>query len=403
MSLSNITVLDLTHYFAGPYCTKLMAGFGANVIKVERPGSGDKLRTLGPFFTENHSIENSIPFQWLNTGKKSITLDLRSEEGTQIIKKLVAQADVLIESFRPRTMPGFGLSYLTLQTINPRLIMTAISNFGQSGPYRDYEAEEIVEYALSGLMSVTGDPNAAPLCSGPLMTQYTAGMHAYIASLMALLQRDRTGQGQFIDVSIHESALGNIEISLAEFLHLGRVAKRSGDKHPLVPWQLYPCKDGHAAVIGGPVRHWLPAVPMFDEPRLFDEKYRHMSGRMQHREEVDDLLKPWLSKHRKREIYYEGQRRHLAFGYLATLAEVEESPQLNSRGYFVDVEHPVSGKQKHCGPAFRMSAIDYKTIRAPLLGEHTEEILCGYLGYSRERLEALSHAGVISLPRVSKA
>lgn len=394
-ALSHLRVLDLTHYIAGPYCTKLMAGFGANVIKIERPHNGDKVRSVGPFFQEPPDLETSIPFLWLNTGKKSITLNLKSETGREIFKKLAHQADVVVENFSPRVMPGLGLSYEVLQDMNPRLVMTSISNFGQTGPYRDYQADEIVEYALSGLMYLTGDPAKPPLAAGPAISQYCAGMHAYIATLLALYQGRASGSGQYIDVSIQECAMDNIEISLVEYLHEGKIAKRTDDRHPLVPWQLYPCEDGYAAVIGGPVRHWKRAADLFEEPRLLDKKYEHMAGRVKYRDEVEALIQPWLSGHQKKDIYHAGQARHLAFGYLATLAEVFEASQHRAREFFVEIDHPVVGKHPYCGAPFRPLATPWQSARAPLLGEHNEAIYGELLGYSPEEIQQLTEEGVL--------
>jgi crotonobetainyl-CoA:carnitine CoA-transferase CaiB-like acyl-CoA transferase len=394
-ALSHLTVIDLTHYIAGPYCTKLFAGFGANVIKIERPTTGDPIRSAGPFFKKRPDLEGSIPFLWLNTGKKSVTLNLKTDSGRNIFKSLVRKADVLVENFSPRVMPSLGLSYNALREINPQLVMTSISNFGQTGPYRDYRAEEIVSYAMSGLMYLTGDPNKPPLCSGPAMSQYTAGLKAYIATLMAIYQRAAIGKGQHIDVSIQECALDNIEISLAEYLHTGKVAKRTGDEHVLVPWQLYPCQDGYTAVIGGPVRHWLRGASLFDEPRLLDKELEHMGQRMQRREEVKALLQPWLSEHEKKEIYHAGQSRGLSFGYLATLDDVLASPQHEAREFFVELDHPVVGKHKYCGAPFKPSITPWKNARAPLLGEHNEEVYERFLGTHSEEVKRWEREGVI--------
>jgi len=394
-ALSHIRVLDLTHYVAGPYCAKLMAGFGAEVIKIERPPMGDPIRSVGPFCNNEQNLESSIPFLWLNTGKKSITLNLKTETGREIFKELVRQADVVIENFSPRVMPALGVNYDRLYQLNPRLVMTSISNFGQTGPYRDYRAEEIVAYALSGLMYLTGDPEKPPLRSGPAVTQYTAGLHAYLATLMALYQRGASDRGQHIDVSIQECALDNIEVAMVEYLQLGKVAKRTGDQHPLVPWQLYPCQDGYVAVVGGPVRHWLRSAEIFEEPKLLDEQYQHMFGRMIHRSEVEALLQPWLGTHNKKDIYYAGQARRLAFGYLATLAEAFASPQHQAREYFVEIDHPVVGVQKYCGAPFRPSETPWHSARAPLLGEHNAEIYGDLLEYAPSDIQRWTDQGVI--------
>lgn len=393
-ALSHLKVVDLTHHIAGPFCTKLLAGFGAGVIKVEKPGTGDGLRQVGPYCDEAPGLETGIPFLWLNAGKRSITLNLAAPEGRDILLRLIHGADILIENFAPGTMKGFGLGFDVIHEANPRLVMTSISNFGQTGSYKDYQAEEIVEYALAGLMQLTGRPDRPPLCSGPAMTQYTAGIQACIATMLAIWHRRMTGVGQHVDVSIQEASLDNIEVVLSEYFHAGKIANRTGDEHPLVPWKLYPCQDGYAAVIGGPMRHWPGAASMFEDPRLLESGLQHVGGRMKHREEVAEMIQPWLSKHGKKEIYHAGQQRRMAFGYLAGAEEVLRSPQHEARGFFVDVDHPVAGTHRYCGAPFRSSANVWRAGRAPLLGEHTGEIMTT-LGYTETDVARLRVQQVI--------
>jgi crotonobetainyl-CoA:carnitine CoA-transferase CaiB-like acyl-CoA transferase len=392
-ALSHLRVLDLTHYLAGPYCTKLLAGFGAEVIKVEPPKIGDKLRSFGPFYKNEPGLETSLPFLWLNTGKKSITLNLKTQQGNDIFKKLVQTADIVIDNFSPRTMPGLSLGYENLRTVNPQVVMASISNYGQTGPYRDYQAEEIEAQAMSGLMHMTGDPEKAPLATGPAVCQYSAGLHAYLAVLLALFQRGLTGQGQFVDVSIMECGLEHIELTLTNYLQLGKNNRRG--EHLMAAWDLYPCRDGYAAVISAPVRHWLKGAKIFQEPRLYEEQYRHARGRAQHRREVENLIKPWLSQHDKMEVFRAGQEHRLAFGYLASLTEATESIQHHSRQFFVELDHPVVGKQQYCDAPFKMSATPWKSSRAPLLGEHNRSIYGDELGYAPEELQRLHKEGVI--------
>ncbi len=394
-ALSGLRVIDLTHYIAGPYCTKLMAGFGAEVIKVELPGRGDMTRSMGPFYKAEAGIERSIPFLWLNTGKKSITLNIKSSKGREILKDIIREADVLVENFSPSFLPSLNLDYETLRELNPRLVMTSISNFGQTGPYRNYEAEEIVEYALSGGMYLTGDPAKAPLNAGPAVTQYTAGLNAYVGTLMALFRRGNNGMGAHVDVSIQESALDNIEISLVNYLHLGVLAKRTNDRHSMVPWELYPCSDGEVAVISAPIRYWHRAAEVLDEPALFDKKYRHCMDRRKYREEYEALLKKCLKKYRKKELSRAGQEKKLAFGYLADFDDVLESPQLRSRKFFEEVTHPVTGSHRYCGAPYKMSKTPWRHARAPLLGEHNFTVYGKMLGLSMEELEQLKKEGVI--------
>jgi len=392
-ALSHLRVVDLTHYVSGPYCTKLLAGFGAEVIKIEPPQTGDKLRHLGPFYRDGEDLERSIPFLWLNTGKKSVTLNLKTDKGLEVLKRLVKSADVLVENFSPRVMPGLGFSPEVLRDLNPRLVVASISSFGQTGPYRDYRAQEIQLQALSGMMHMTGEAEKPPLASGPAICQYSAGVHAYCAVLMALFQRGNNGQGQYVEVSVLECALEHIELTLAKFLQLGKQGRRS--EHLLALWDLYPCRDGYAAVISAPVRHWLKGAWIFDEPRLLDEKYRHMTDRMRHRQELEDLIRPWLNAHDKQEIFELGQAQHLAFGYLATLPEVLASPQHRSREFFVEVDHPAAGRHRYGGAPFKMSETPWRSHRAPLLGEHNQDIYAGELAYAPGEIKGWREAGII--------
>ncbi|MDI9640824.1 CoA transferase [Oscillatoria amoena NRMC-F 0135] len=363
-ALSHLRVLDLSQRLAGSYCTKLMAGFGAETIKVEPPG-GEPMRHCPPFVEGQPGTERSLPFLWFNTGKKSVVLDLSAAEGKAQLQDWVRQVDVLVEDGLLQDLD------LNLAQLNPQLIVTSISNFGQSGPYRDYQAEEITLYAMSGLMYGTGDPHQAPLAGGPAIAHLSAGMKAYIATLMADYRREITGEGDRIEVSIQEAAMDNIEIAIAEYLHLGKIAKRSNDEHALVPWRTFPCKDGHAAIMGGPIRHWLKGAELFESPELVGPQYAHMEGRIRYREEVRQLMAPWLLQHGKQEIFHAGQARKLAWGYLATLQEVLESPQLQARQFFLDTEHPELGKYPMVGAPFRPSKTPWQQVRAPLLGENT--------------------------------
>lgn len=380
-ALSHLRVLDLTQGICGPYCSKLFAGFGAEVVKIEPP-RGDSLRRQGPFVGKKAGPERSIPFLWFNTGKKSITLDLQSSADAEQFRKMVAQADIVLEDSGPYAMSGLGLDFVALSRINPRLIMTSITNFGHTGPYKDFEAEEITLYAMSGLMSATGDSAREPLCSGPALSQLTAGMKAYIATLMAVYRRARTGQGDWVDLSIQESALDNFEIAVAEYLQTGKKAARRNDEHALVPWRIFPCRDGYAAILGGPIRNWLKAAPVFEAPELLEQKLEHMEGRIRHRDDVRRLMQPWMMKNDKKDIFHAGQKLGLAWGYLATLQDVIDSPQTRARDFFGDLEHPDAGTLSMIGAPFRPAKTPWKQQRAPRLGEHTEEILAAWLGSS---------------------
>jgi crotonobetainyl-CoA:carnitine CoA-transferase CaiB-like acyl-CoA transferase len=372
-----------------------LAGFGARVIKVEQPGTGDPLRSCGPFVEARTGSKVSIPFLWYHTGKQSLTLDLKTSNGLAVAERLVANTDVLLESFKPGILDGLGLGYDRLRELNPRIVLTSISNFGQTGPYRDYEAEPITAYAMSGAMYATGDHRRPPLAAGPAIAHLAAGMKAYIATLMGYMNARISGCGDWIDVSIQEAAMDNIEIAMAERLHLGKTACRNNDEHALVPWRTYPCSDGQAAIIGGPIRHWLSAAQMFDSPELVAPELDHMAKRIENRGRVRDLMAPWLMRHGKKSIYHEGQSRGLAFGYLAKLDDVLSSPQCAARQYFVDVEHPQVGPCRMPGAPIRMEKTPWTQSRSPQLGEHTDVILAEGLGLSDHDISLLREQGTI--------
>jgi len=367
-ALANIRVIDLSHYVAGPYCTKLLAGFGADVIKIERPGTGDPMRHVGPFYRDPAGGEHSIPFLWLNTGKKSVTLDLKTPGGVTALKDLVRHADVVVENFAPTVMRRLGLDYPVLRAVNPGLVMTAISNFGCAAPYSEFQVEEMQLYAMSGAMYLTGDPARAPLAPGPAICQYTGGLHAYLATLLALLRTRARGEGEFVDISLQESALENIEIALTTFLQAGKIPKRA--KHMYVPWDLYECADGYAAITLMPARNAERAADIFPDPRLFRPPYRDGRERIRHRDAYEELLRPCLHEATKMGLFHAGQSRGLAFGALLDVAEALRSPQHAARGFLEAVDHPAVGRHAYLGAPFRMSRTPWVSGRAPLLGEH---------------------------------
>ncbi|MBI4498173.1 MAG: CoA transferase [Chloroflexi bacterium] len=396
-ALEGLVVVDFSHYLAGPYCTRLLAALGAEVIKIEKPGTGDGARRLGPFPNDVPHPERSGVFLYLNANKKSITLDLKTAVGVKIAKELIASADIVVENFRPGVMDRLGLGYETLRAINPRVVMASISNFGQTGPYRDLQATEIVEYALAGLLYITGEPTREPLKAGGSLAQYIAGQTAMIGIMMALFDADQSGQGQQVDVSIMEAASDHIESSLAAIGYGGAPSKRAGLRHQSHPWHPYPCRDGWAAIIAGPPRNWPRIAELTGEPRLADPKYATPFQRQQPqaRDEIDALLLPWLLEHDKQEIYHQGQAMGFAFGYVATTEDLFKSPQLRARDFFVEIDHPATGPLMYPGAPYQMSESTWRWDHAPLLGEHNEEVLCGRLGYTREDLTRLRQAGTV--------
>ncbi len=395
-ALSGLIVLDLSQNISGPFCTRLLAGLGAEVIKIEPPGQGDPSRKMGPFPGDEPHSEKSGLFLYLNTGKKSLTLNLKTRAGAKIFKKLAREADMVVENFEPKVMPGLGLNYQELEKINPALIMTSISYFGQNGPYRDYQATNLTAYALGGIAYVTGDPDREPLTTGGSQAEYHGGLNAFVATLTALHYRDVTGIGQHVDVSLMECLVSVLEYKLEMYSFQGAIAGRWHSRHPY-SWphgDIYPCRDGFVGVISGPPRRWAAAARLMANPALADPRFADSGGITAHRDEVDAHLLPWLIEHDKEEIYHSAQALGLPFGYVATTEDLLNSAQFRERGFFAEIDHPEAGTLAYPTSPAKMSETPWQTGRAPLLGEHNEEIYKD-IGVSSKRLATLKEAGVI--------
>ena len=394
--LTGLRVLDLTHYIAGPYCTKLLADYGAEVIKIERPCHGDEARNIGPFYKDIPDPETSGLFLFLNTSKKGITLNLKSGKGIAVFRQMVSEADLVVENFHPRVMPGLGLDYGSLGELNPGLVMTSISNFGQDGPYRDFRMEEIVADAMGGWSYTTGDPDREPLKPGGYQAQLTAGIYAAMAGMTALTYKNVTGRGQHVDVSIWECVVNMLMSDTALYSYTGEIKRREGKRHKAYPSTVLPCKDGHMAVVGHTPDQWEAFCIWMEKPELLaDPRFETSMARREHADELDAVLMPWLEERTQEELYHGAQERRIPFGKVMDPKQILNHSQLKSRRYFVDIEHPATGKITYPGAPFRFGDIPFKVDRAPLLGEHNREIYCDWLGHSKEELVQLRQLGVI--------
>ena len=382
--LSDLRVLDLTHGIAGPYCTKLLADFGANVIKVERPDTGDFARSLGPFSQDIPHLEKSGLFLYLNTNKRGIVLDLKAPQGVETVKALVTDADILVENFRPGVMAQLGLDYETLSEVNTNLVMTSISNFGQTGPYRDYLASELTLFAMGGRMSASGLPDRYPLKLGGNHVQYQAGNVAAMATLFAwYAQRYQGMGGQHVDVSIFETQMASINSRMPSLLHYQYTGERGRRFGPLrlgYPSGYYPCQDGYISVMGaGPV--WPRTVAMLGMPELLnDPRFGLPLGQLspEGKEEFEATIWfPWLMSRTKRQVIEECQAYGVLSGPIDTTDEVmDHNPQLQFREYFVEVDHPSAGNLRYPGAPIYAPRKWWQINRpAPLLGQHTQEVL----------------------------
>ena len=396
-AFEGISVLDLTHHVAGPYCTKLLADFGADVIKVERPGSGDPMRNRGPFADDDPHPDKSLPFLYLNTSKRSVTLDLKAADGRRILKELVRDSDILVENFRPALLPSLGLDYEELKSVNPSLVMVSISNFGQSGPYRDYEASDIVEYALGGLLYIFGSNEREPLKHALDQAQYKAGTNAASGAAIALLHQQLTGRGQWVDVSIQESITSALRDTTAAFAYTGAVKWRQPREAGEMPRGPVETSDGYLMPILFGGVGWNEAADFLDSPELKDPKFATAEGRLEHAAELDGILSEIFGRGRKFDLFYAANKtRRLIYGVVQSPDEVLANPQYAARGYFVEVDHPVAGRLPYPGAPFIMGATPWRARSpAPLLGQHNAQVYCDRLGYSRGDLARLSEAGVI--------
>ncbi len=405
-ALSDVKVLDLTWHIAGPYCTKLLADYGAEVIKVERPGTGDPTRSMGPFLEDQPGIERSGLFLHLNTNKKGITLDFKKAAGKDILRRLVEQADILVESFSPHVMSSLGFNHAILSETNTKIVLTSISNFGQNGPYRDYRMSELVLNAMGSCMKMVGQADREPLKLGGNVLQYQAGVLAATATMIALFGSRRSGTGQQVDISLLETGLGSVDrrapYLLAHQYTGGKetTMRTGGGRGGIMsgcPEGIYPCADGYFDVAGG-VPWWPRNFALLGSPEeLTDERFGTAEGQMdsQLQEAILTVLYPWAMARAKTEIWDEARRARAAVGPLFTTADLLDDRHLRDRRFFVDIDHPTAGKVKYPGAPFRLSDVPLQPAKAaPRLGEHNEEIY-SKLGYSRADLAKLREDGSV--------
>jgi CoA:oxalate CoA-transferase len=389
--LDDITVLDLSEGIAGGYCTRLLAGLGARVIKVEPP-CGERGRMLGPFRGDDPHPEKSGTFLYLNAAKQSITLNLTVPSGRAILRELLARAGVLIESFPPGTLAGWGLDYASLSPSKPDLIMASITPFGQDGPYRDYLTSEIVAEALGGLMYPIGLPDREPIKVGGTVSYYNAGGAAFSAIMAAIWQRDATGAGQYIDISLQEAtALTQIHASNLATWHGETLTRRSSG--------LVEAKDGWVSPgleMGVAADIWPRVCAMIGRPELADDpRFATTAARRENREALNEIVQEWVRDQPKEQIYHLLQGLRSIAGYVATAADLYHSRQLAERGFFQEIDHPVAGTARYPGAPFRVGDAPWTTNRAPLLGEHNETVYCDELDYARDDLVRLREQGII--------
>ena len=403
-ALSHLKIVELGEFIAAPYCTKLMADLGAQVIKIEEPGLGDPSRSFGPFPKDQPHPEKSLLFAYMNTNKLGITLDIKHPLGRRVFLELLREADVLVESNPPKVMEELELAYNVLAEVNPNLIVTSITPFGQTGPYRDYKATELVTFQIGGIgygtPSGVEDPdNHPPLKAPGHQAHIMAGISAAAATMCALFAREFSGRGQHIDISQQEPLVAAISGDIVSHIHRGETPSRlAGSARMVSTRRPLLAKDGYFSVQVFADNSWerMKAVlgnPDWSELEIFQD-------RLSRRDNLDALLpliEEWAKDYTKEELYQILQvENHLPYGLVNTLEDVLNHPHFQERGTFVEMEHPHIGKFKAPGPAYRFSATPWRVASpAPAVGQHNEEIICGRLGYSKEDLARMRQVGTV--------
>ncbi|HUL66875.1 MAG TPA: CaiB/BaiF CoA-transferase family protein [Burkholderiaceae bacterium] len=404
-ALSNLRVLDLTRVLAGPWCTQNLADLGADVIKVERPGSGDDTRHWGPpFLKDRNGNETSEAAYYLaaNRGKRSVTLDISASEGQAIVRKLATVCDVVVENYKVGQLAKYGLDYESLAAVNPRLIYCSITGFGQDGPYKDRAGYDFIIQGMGGFMSITGErddlPGGGPQKAGVAVSDLMTGMYATVAILAAVVQRARTGVGQRIDMALLDSLVSMLANMNTNYLTTGRPPGRAGNAHPnIVPYQVFAASDGHVIVGVGNDGQYAKFCEIADRTDLAtDARFARNADRVRNRAVLIPLLEQVVRERPAAFWAEELERAGIPCGPINSIAQALSDPQVVARGLNVDLPHPLAGSVALVGTPIRMSASPPALERAPpTLGQHTDEVLRELAGVDPETLAALRARRVI--------
>lgn len=399
-ALDGLTVLEYGHGIPVPYCTKMLAEIGAEVIKIEEPGRGDETRRVGPFVNDMLDIERSGLFLYLNTSKLGITLNSYTELGKDIFIELVQRSDILVEDSKPGEMGKMGLDYEILKDINPKLIMTSVTPFGQTGPYANYKASNLVISNMSGFSYITPanaeGSHRPPLKAGGQQCDFQAGMNAAAATLCALYARDLTKLGQHVDISSQETTWIVQEWPISFYLTSKLVSTRHAVRLT-GPSGSYPCKDGSIYIHCIQEAEWTRLVELMGKPDWANmDFFKDVFSRGQNSDALDALISDWTRQFTKEELYHKAQANRIPCAPAFTAEDLSNSEQLSSRDYFVEVVHPKAERLRYPGAPCKFSKTPWKMKRAaPLLGEHNEEIYCKRLGYEKADLAKMAAAGVL--------
>jgi len=399
-ALDGVKVVEYSSFVAGPYCAKLLADLGAEVIKIERPGTGDEARARGPFLHDTPHPDLSGLFLYLNSNKLGVTLNLDSATGRSIFRRLMVSADVLIEDCPPGKLKDLGLGYDTFAEMNPRLVMMSITPFGQTGPYRNYKSYYLNTYHAGGagylLPSSSPDLDREPIKGPGFLGEYDGGLCAAVAILGALYWRGVSGLGQHIDVSKQEALMALEKMELSRFHAEGKNPTRGPGVRP--PMKFMRSKNGGLILLEAPRdNQWKGLVELMGNPEWAkDEKYETEQGRREHGEELRAHLDEWAQNYTTDELFHGVQGKQCPAAPVNSVGELLSSPQIQAREFLTEIEHPVAGRLAYPATPYHFSKTPTGMERpAPLVGQHNEEIFCHRLGYTREELVKFKEAGVI--------
>jgi len=392
LPLKGVKVLDISRVLTGPFCTMLLGDLGAEVIKVEIPGKGDETRAWGPPFVEGESAY----YLSVNRNKKSLTLNLKSDEGKKIFMELAQKCDIVIENFLPGTVERLGVDYKTVKEVNPGIIYCSISGYGQNGPYRTFPAYDLLMQGVGGLMSITGEKDGSPIRIGVALIDIGAGMYAALGILSALMIKKETGKGQYIDVSLMDTEVSWLTYMASNYFLTGKNPVRMGSSHPnIVPYQAYKAKDRYFIVAVGNDKIWQRFCKALELDIIDDPRYSTNEKRVENREELNAFLEQIFATKDSNEWIEILQEARVPCGPVNEISDVVNHPQTKHRNMVVDIEHPKAGTIKMLGNPINLSLTppEYKSP-PPLLGEHTEEILQS-LGYDMEAIKNLKEKGIV--------
>ena len=392
-ALDGILVLDLGQIYNGSYCGLLLSYLGAEVVKVESP-SGDptRWRVKG---------RESQPFMMLNSNKKGVRLDLKTDRGKDLFLRLVERADVVVENFAPGTMQRLGLGYPVLSEVNPRLVVASGKGFGSSGPHRDYPAMDLTIQAMTAVMTTTGFAGQPPVKAGIAPADFMGGVHLLSSVLAALYQRERTGRGQLVEVSMQEALLPALTSALGGYFESnGTLPEQTGNRHnglSVCPYNVYPASDGWVAILCMTDRHWRALCGLMERDDLRDDPTLATTpGRCASMDMIDEAVGDWTRHQAKADLFERITAAHIPAAPLTRLSELVADPHLRERGMLREVEHPTMGTVTVFGNPLRLAASDpVETRPAPLHGEHTDLVLKEHLGLGADELSQLRDEGVI--------